>query len=62
MEAVPSHTELDVAMENINETLHILNTGEFPPSDRPYGYVEGTGCLMLLFVNRNNILLSRKLL
>lgn len=37
LEAIPSHTELDVAMENINETLNILNMGEFPPSDRSYG-------------------------
>ncbi|XP_022816795.1 talin-1 isoform X3 [Spodoptera litura] len=40
LEAVPSHTELDVAMENINETLNILNMGEFPPSDRSYGELQ----------------------
>ncbi|KAM3956237.1 LOW QUALITY PROTEIN: talin_middle and talin-RS domain-containing protein rhea [Aphomia sociella] len=40
MEAVPSHAELDLAMENINETLNILNSGEFPPSDRPYGELQ----------------------
>ncbi|XP_049882478.1 talin-1 isoform X7 [Pectinophora gossypiella] len=40
MEAVPSHTELDRAMENINETLNILNMGEFPPSDKTYGELQ----------------------
>ncbi|KAH9632860.1 hypothetical protein HF086_013647 [Spodoptera exigua] len=40
LEAVPSHTELDVAMENINETLNILNMGEFPPSDKSYGELQ----------------------
>ncbi|XP_026736418.1 talin-1 isoform X5 [Trichoplusia ni] len=40
LEAIPSHTELDVAMENINETLNILNMGEFPPSDRSYGELQ----------------------
>nr|XP_049697783.1 talin-1 isoform X16 [Helicoverpa armigera] len=40
LEAIPSHTELDVAMENINDTLNILNMGEFPPSDRPYGELQ----------------------
>ncbi|XP_063370870.1 talin-1 [Cydia amplana] len=40
LEAVPSHTELHAAMENINETLNILNMGEFPPSDRSYGELQ----------------------
>ncbi|XP_075988130.1 talin_middle and talin-RS domain-containing protein rhea isoform X2 [Anticarsia gemmatalis] len=40
LEAVPSHTELDLAMENINETLNILNMGEFPPSDKSYGELQ----------------------
>ncbi|XP_068621832.1 talin-1-like [Battus philenor] len=40
MEAVPSHAELDMAMENINETLNILNMGEFPPSDKSYGELQ----------------------
>ncbi|XP_037872842.1 talin-1 isoform X5 [Bombyx mori] len=40
MEAVPSHTELDLAMENINETLNILNMGEFPPTDSSYGELQ----------------------
>lgn len=39
MEAIPSHAELDNVLENINETLNILNMGEFPPSDRSYGSV-----------------------
>ncbi|KPJ17353.1 Talin-1 [Papilio machaon] len=40
MEAVPSHAELDMAMENINETLNILNMGEFPPSDKTYSELQ----------------------
>ncbi|XP_063391701.1 talin-1 [Cydia fagiglandana] len=40
LEAVPSHSELHAAMENINETLNILNMGEFPPSDRSYGELQ----------------------
>ncbi|XP_060808637.1 talin-1 [Amyelois transitella] len=37
MEAVPSHAELDLAAENINSTLDVLNSGQFPPrSDRTY--------------------------
>ncbi|KAL0859340.1 hypothetical protein ABMA27_011134 [Loxostege sticticalis] len=40
LEAVPSQTELDSAMENINETLNILNMGEFPPSDKSYGELQ----------------------
>ncbi|XP_048001980.1 talin-1 isoform X10 [Leguminivora glycinivorella] len=40
LEAVPSHSELHAAMENINETLNILNMGEFPPSDRTYGELQ----------------------
>ncbi|XP_037295734.1 LOW QUALITY PROTEIN: talin-1-like [Manduca sexta] len=40
MEAVPSHAELDLAMENINETLNILNMGEFPPTDSSYGELQ----------------------
>ncbi|CAG4949257.1 unnamed protein product [Parnassius apollo] len=40
MEAVPSHAELDMAMENINETLNILNMGDFPPSDKSYGELQ----------------------
>ncbi|XP_028167568.1 talin-1 isoform X4 [Ostrinia furnacalis] len=40
LEAVPSQTELDAAAENINETLNILNMGEFPPSDKSYGELQ----------------------
>ncbi|KAJ2939257.1 hypothetical protein O0L34_g13352 [Tuta absoluta] len=40
MAAVPSHRELDLAMENINQTLNILDSGEFPPSDRAYGELQ----------------------
>ncbi|CAG9134195.1 unnamed protein product [Plutella xylostella] len=40
VEAVPAHSELDIAMENINETLNILNMNEFPPSDRNYGELQ----------------------
>ncbi|KOB72562.1 putative Talin-2 [Operophtera brumata] len=37
MESIPSHGELDNVLENINETLNILNMGDFPPAERAYG-------------------------
>ncbi|CAH0404281.1 unnamed protein product [Chilo suppressalis] len=40
LEAAPSHTELDAALEDINETLHILDMNEFPPSDKPYSELQ----------------------
>ncbi|XP_041983900.1 talin-1 isoform X3 [Aricia agestis] len=40
MESVPSHAELDAAMEDINQTLDILNMGEFPVSDKSYGELQ----------------------
>ncbi|CAH2211100.1 jg565, partial [Pararge aegeria aegeria] len=35
--AVPSYAELDTAIENIGQTLDILDMGEFPHTDKSYG-------------------------
>ncbi|XP_046974629.1 talin-1 isoform X5 [Vanessa cardui] len=40
IEAVPSHAELDAAMESINQTLDILDMGEFPLTDKSYGTLQ----------------------
>ncbi|CAK1549078.1 unnamed protein product [Leptosia nina] len=40
LESVPSHTELDAAMENINQTLQILDMGELPRTDKSYGELQ----------------------
>ncbi|XP_052742695.1 talin-1 isoform X2 [Bicyclus anynana] len=38
--AVPSHAELDAAIENIAHTLDILDMGEFPHTDKSYGELQ----------------------
>ncbi|XP_038221575.1 talin-2-like [Zerene cesonia] len=40
LEAVPSHTELDGALDDVAHTLHILDAGDLPRSDRPYGELQ----------------------
>ncbi|XP_045782667.1 talin-1 isoform X7 [Maniola jurtina] len=38
--AVPSYAELDAAIENIGQTLDILDMGEFPHTDKTYGELQ----------------------
>ncbi|GBP64325.1 Talin-2 [Eumeta japonica] len=38
--AAGSQRELEHAVQTVDETLHILNSGEFPPSDRTYGELQ----------------------
>ncbi|XP_064075627.1 talin-1 isoform X3 [Vanessa tameamea] len=40
IESVPSTAELDAAMESINQTLDILDMGEFPLTDKSYGTLQ----------------------
>lgn len=40
---MPSHAELDAAMDSLNQTLDVLDMGEFPHTDKNYGYVTSTG-------------------
>ncbi|CAH0716781.1 unnamed protein product, partial [Brenthis ino] len=40
IEAVPSHAELDAAMDSINQTIDVLDMGEFPHTDKTYGELQ----------------------
>ncbi|CAG4965789.1 unnamed protein product [Colias eurytheme] len=40
LEAVPTHTELDGALDDVAHTLHILDIGDLPRSDRTYGELQ----------------------
>ncbi|XP_045457678.1 talin-1 [Melitaea cinxia] len=40
IESVPSHAELDEAMESINQTLDILEMNDYPQTDKSYGTLQ----------------------
>ncbi|XP_047524858.1 talin-1 isoform X1 [Pieris napi] len=40
LESVPSHAELDSAMEDINQTLHILDMDDLPRTDKSYSELQ----------------------
>ncbi|XP_022115337.2 talin-1 isoform X5 [Pieris rapae] len=40
LESVPAHAELDSAMEDINQTLHILDMDDLPRTDKSYSELQ----------------------